>query len=123
MLTSQKYGLKTINGYTATCPGDYGMYWNEPNEKSRNYWLLNKKIDLDTLYVVKASDIIEKVPAKEIQNFNLGTVKETRLENLINYIRTDKKWMKQIEKKAINNNISIDSMIILDAKWSIEHEK
>ena len=63
MLTAQKYGLKTLNGYTATCPGDYGMYWEEPNEKSRNYWLGNKEICWDTLYVVKSSDIIEKVPS------------------------------------------------------------
>ncbi|MDA3906966.1 MAG: hypothetical protein PF484_12920 [Bacteroidales bacterium] len=123
MLTSQKFGLKTLNGYTATCPGDYGMYWNEPNEKSRNYWLNNKTIDFDTLYVVKACDVLEIVPAKEIQDFDLGAVKETRLENLINYIRTDKKWMKQIEKKAIKNNISIDSMIVLDAKWVISNKK
>ncbi len=122
MLASQKYNLKTINGYTATCPGDYGMYWNEPNEKSRNYWLSNKKLDVDKIYIVKSSDIIDTIPTKEIQNFDLGVVKNTRLENLVNYIRTDKKWMKQIEKKAIKNNIPVDSMIVLDAKWVIENE-
>ena len=31
--------------------------------------------------------------------------------------------MELIEKKAIENNISVDSMIILDAKWIIENEK
>ncbi len=123
MLISQKYNLKTINGYTATCPGDYGMFWNTPNENSRNYWLRNKKLDVDSVYIVKSPDIIETVLSKEIQDFDLGVVKKTRLDNLINYIRTDKKWMKQIEKKAIKNNISVDSMIVLDAKWVIEQEK
>lgn len=74
-------------------------------------------------YVVKASNIIEKVSVKDIQDFDLGVVKETRLENLINYIRTDKKWIQEIEKKAIKNNISVDSMIVLDAKWVIDNEK
>lgn len=123
MLSSQKYGLKTINAYTATCPGDYGMYWNEPNEKSRNYWLQDKKVDFDTLYVVKASNIIEKVSLQEIQNFDLGIVKNTRLENLINHIRSDNKWMKEIKKKALQKNISVDSIIIMDANWVIDHEK
>ena len=31
--------------------------------------------------------------------------------------------MKQIEKKAQKNNISIDSMIYLDAKWVIENDE
>lgn len=123
MLTSQKFNLKAINGYTATCPGDYGMYWNEPNEKSRNYWLKNKNLDIDTIYVVKSSDIIDTVLTKEIQDFDLGVVKNTRLENLVNYIRTDRSWMEQIEKKANENHISVDSMIVLDAKWVIENEK
>ena len=81
MLTSQRYGLITVNGYTGTCPGDYGMYWNEPNEKTRNYWLSTKKIDQDTIYIIKGPDIIEKVSVKDIQNPDLKTLPEELLEN------------------------------------------
>jgi hypothetical protein len=116
MLAAQKYNLKTINGYTARCPGEFSLYWNEPNENNRNYWLLSKKSDLDTLYVIMSLDSIEKINYK-------GILQKMRLENLINYIKTDNKWMQDIEQKAIKNNISLDSMVILDAIWIIENEK
>lgn len=119
MLTAQKYDLKTLNGYTATSPVGYDKYWVEPNTESRNFWLSHNKIAFDTLYVVKTSDMIEKVPADEIQNYNV----KDRLEDMINYIKTDKEWMKLIEQKAKENNVSIDSMIVLDAKWVLENEK
>ena len=47
---------------------------------------------------------------------------QTKITNTRNYIKTDKSWMEQIERKAILNNISIDSMITLDAIWQIEHQ-
>ena len=37
-------------------------------------------------------------------------------------MKTDKKWMEQIEKKAVLNKISVDSMIVLDAIWLIQNE-
>lgn len=123
MLISQQYNQISVNGYTGYCPGDYGMYWNDPNEKTRNYWLRDKKINNDILYVVKAPDIIEKVYIKDIQNTNWNNADKTRLEDVINYIKTDKKWMKVIEKKAKEKEISIDSMLMLDAKWVIENDK
>lgn len=48
---------------------------------------------------------------------------QTKILNLRNYIRTDKKWMEQIEKKAAINDVSVDSMITLDAIWQIQHAK
>ena len=47
----------------------------------------------------------------------------TKVTNLRNYIKTDKKWMEDIEKKAIENKVSVDSMVTLDAIWQIQHEK
>ncbi len=38
------------------------------------------------------------------------------------YIRSDKNWMAEIEKKARQNHISTDSMIILDAIWAKRNE-
>lgn len=48
---------------------------------------------------------------------------QTKIINLRNHIKTDKNWMKKIEKKAALNKVSVDSMITLDAIWLIQHEK
>ncbi|HKJ78660.1 MAG TPA: hypothetical protein VKA10_03950 [Prolixibacteraceae bacterium] len=46
---------------------------------------------------------------------------QQKVINLKNYIRTDKKWMEQIERKANEKNVSVDSMLTLDAIWQIEN--
>jgi hypothetical protein len=46
---------------------------------------------------------------------------QERVVNLINYIKTDEGWLEQIRKKAKINNVSVDSMITLDAIWQIQH--
>ncbi len=43
-----------------------------------------------------------------------------KVDELIAYIRTDKNWMRAIEKKARESNISIDSMLVIDAKWQVK---
>jgi len=120
MLAAQKHNLIAINGYTATCPGDYGMYWNHPNEESRNYWLSNKQIDHDTIYIVRASDIIEPIAVKDLQN-DFKAAQKKKLENTINSIRSHEGWMKGIEERALERNIPVDSMVIIEAKWLIRH--
>lgn len=47
---------------------------------------------------------------------------QTKIVNMRNYIKTDKKWMQDIEKKAVLNKVSVDSMVTLDAIWQIQHE-
>jgi hypothetical protein len=42
-----------------------------------------------------------------------------RIQNLMEYIRTDKNWMKHIEEKARQRGIPVDSMLYLDADWGI----
>jgi hypothetical protein len=56
-------------------------------------------------------------------NENSGRDKDfqKKVNELKKYIPNDKKWMEQIITKARLNNISIDSMITLDAIWIIEH--
>lgn len=46
---------------------------------------------------------------------------QRKVNDLRNYIKTDKNWMEQIEKKAVLNKISVDSMLTLDAIYQIEH--
>jgi len=123
MLTAQKYGLKIVNGYTATCPGRFSGYWVDPNETTRNYWLRDKIIPYDTLYVVKTRDVIQKVPVADIQNYCRIAALEDRIEEIVSHIKSDKKWMTEIEEKALQINISPDSMLRLDALWIIQHEE
>lgn len=122
MLLSQKFGLRTINAYTATSPGDFNIFWHTPNERSRNYWLNEKKLSVDSIYVVKGKNLTQKVSVDDIQRFSLEAVKEERLQNLIKTIRADENWMRIVEEKAREHNISVDSMLLLDAKWIIESE-
>ncbi|MBL4654811.1 MAG: hypothetical protein JKY33_03200 [Bacteroidia bacterium] len=124
MLAAQKFNLKTINGYTGRCPDDIRWYWDELNEASRNYWLKGKILNQDILYIIKGEDIVEKVSInKELQNFDLKSVLKERFQNIIEDIRNNKRWMKKIEKEALKRHISVDSMMILDAKWILKRDK
>lgn len=48
--------------------------------------------------------------------------KEKKIQTLINYIKTDKKWLPKIKEKAAQNGISVDSMLYIDAKYMIEKQ-
>lgn len=48
---------------------------------------------------------------------------QNKLNKLRDYIKQDKKWLSDIEKKAKLRNISVDSMITLDAIWQIQNPK
>jgi hypothetical protein len=43
-----------------------------------------------------------------------------KIEESMNYIQSDKNWMKEIVKKAKDRNISVDSMLYIDAKWTVD---
>lgn len=45
------------------------------------------------------------------------------LQTHITNIRANENWMKDIEQKALKMNISVDSMLILDARWMMEYKK
>ncbi len=47
----------------------------------------------------------------------------SKLINLRNYIKTDQRWMKKIEQKSKLRDISIDSMITIDAAWQLQQKK
>ncbi len=44
---------------------------------------------------------------------------QDRIQNLMDYIRTDRNWMRHIEEKARQRGIPVDSMLYLDAEWGI----
>jgi hypothetical protein len=47
---------------------------------------------------------------------------QKKVNDLRNYIKTDKEWMKHIEQKATENQVSVDSMITLDAIWQVRQQ-
>jgi alkyl hydroperoxide reductase subunit AhpC len=63
---------------------------------------------------------MEPISLKELQN-DFKAAQEKKLENSINYIKSHEKWMNDIEKKALEKNIPVDSMVIMEAKWLIRH--
>jgi hypothetical protein len=119
MLFSQKYNFRSINGYTGSCPGDYAEFWRNIDAQSRNNWLKNKDLQFDTLYVITSKDNYTKIPVSEIRNNN----PTNKLQNMIEFIKTDDKWMQLIRKKAQKKGISVDSMLILDATWCLKNKK
>jgi hypothetical protein len=116
MLTAQKNNLIILNAYTATSPVDFDAYWHLPNEFNRNYWLGEKALEFDTLYVVSDKNSIEKIPLETLLKA-LPNAEEKALIKDMNYMRTDENWMKSIREKAEKKNISVDSMLYLDAVW------
>lgn len=49
-------------------------------------------------------------------------VYQQKIQEIINRIKSDEKWMENIAKKAKEQNTLIDSMLVLDARWIIENE-
>jgi hypothetical protein len=52
MLATQRLGLLSINGYSATCPGQFCPFWRIPNEKNRIHWLKSEAINPHIVIVV-----------------------------------------------------------------------
>lgn len=122
MLLSQRFDLFAINGYSGTSPKGYSPYWRKPCEETRNKYLKRNQIEQKELFVITASDkilTVNLVPFTKSQEAS----KTQRVEKLIKHIRSNPKWMKNIEQKAIKKNISVDSMLVLDAVWTIKNEK
>lgn len=47
---------------------------------------------------------------------------EERLKEIIASIKSNAEWMATITKKAKDQKISVDSMMVLDAKWMIDEQ-
>lgn len=43
MTATQELNLKCVNGYSATAPGYFGVYWSNPTSENRMIWLNYKK--------------------------------------------------------------------------------
>jgi hypothetical protein len=45
-----------------------------------------------------------------------------KVQDIIARIKSDENWLKNVKQKAEEQNIPLDSMLVLDAKWIIENE-
>ncbi len=77
--------------------------------------------------IVKGSFVIEGNPRDEEryygnQHTNYCGFNEKLVEKYIAIIKSDKKWYKDVKKKAKSNNIKVEAQIEKDAKWIIENE-
>lgn len=121
MLMAQKYNLTCMNAYSADSPVDFYEYWKNPTKKWRNYWLSGKSFKIDTLYVVNEEKLL-KINVEELHK-EILTKEEKKLETIITNIKNDPNWLNKIKEGALRDNISVDSMLILNAEWVIWHEK
>ncbi|MEO6883384.1 MAG: hypothetical protein ABI199_05080 [Bacteroidia bacterium] len=55
MMASQDLQIPTVNGYTATSPGEFTPFWNDHDSISLQYWLNLKKMDIikDKILLIK----------------------------------------------------------------------
>ncbi|MFW6326684.1 MAG: hypothetical protein ACOC2F_00070 [Bacteroidota bacterium] len=65
-----------------------------------------------TLYENPDADTTQQIVIKSVQEIKIEEAKQRILEN--------KKWMNQIKEKAAERQISVDSMLYLDAIWYVE---
>ena len=56
-------------------------------------------------------------------NTNHKSERQIKIENLISYIKNDKQWVKDTKSRASEKNITLDSALVLEAMWQIDHEK
>ena len=62
-----------------------------------------------------------KMDAEYVLSEELAEPKET-IEQIVERIKKDETWMKEIRKKANANNVAVEQQIIEDAKWSFEND-
>lgn len=113
---------------------DEGKFWYYYQQIYPDQFKKDTKVsDIDTrkelfeadLVVLMATDAnLYKFPygfTKALNNPKIGSVAfEAEIQNLINYIKTDKKWFENVQEKAKTKGIPVDSMLYLDAKFTIE---
>lgn len=68
--------------------------------------------------------LIEEIPIKgiHISHYRVPVNKDSVITTMKEYIKNDKEWHEQIKAKANERNISLDSMITLDAIWTYEQK-
>lgn len=55
-------------------------------------------------------------------DFENPAVYAQKIQEIINRIKSDENWLKSVVAKAKDQNIPVDSMLVLDAQWVVENE-
>lgn len=105
---STDIGLDTIdiitqpsNFFTFFSGKDFASMYNSYATKPA--WSLSNK-PIDTIFVCKVK-------------------KEIGVEEIVNRIKSDENRLKALQNKALDKDISLDSMIVLEAKWVINQKR
>ena len=127
---STKY-YKLKYGYDGILFHPINIPWineNERNsEKNKYYEALYMNSIPSDIRGVKNFKLIENFPCSELTLFENDSNKHVSYIEKIKYMRNNilnnPVWLEKVRKKATDRNISLDSMIYLDAKYMIESGK
>lgn len=133
------YGLGIANCFE----NDHFWYYNRqvyPESSTRE--LLVENVDLgealaqhDVFVIMATEATLRKISWGFIENVELyykglasqktnaeDIAYQNKVRDLINYIRHDEKWFGDTKKRARERGVSLDSMLILEARWNIDHQ-
>lgn len=122
MFLAQEFELYCINAYTGNSPNSYNQYLNKPSIAGRKKWINQKYINVDTLYVINSPYKTEKVNLKLYYKSNPILSKIQIIKLLIDELKSNPAAIKEIEIKANKKNISIETMLVMDALWIYNQE-
>lgn len=82
-------------------------------------------LSIDTVYSDEAQDKILKLkassPSGVMPVYNAGNARKLKIEGYIQAIKTTPEWLELVKKKALEKNIALDSMILLDAIYMVDN--
>lgn len=133
------YGLGIANCFQ----DDHFWYYNRqifPESSSKE--LLVENVDLgeelakhDVFVIMATEATLRKISWGFIENAELyykglasknnapvDAAYQKKVTDLVNYIRTDEKWFSDTKKRARERGVSLDSMLVLEARWNIDHQ-
>jgi sialic acid synthase SpsE len=94
----------------------------EKKAKERNI-PVDSMMKLDIIWAIDDQDGKHKPEVLPVATDSVATKSyEERVKEMIEKIRNNKEWMATIKKKAEERKISLDSMLVLDARWSVDDQ-
>jgi hypothetical protein len=56
----------------------------------------------------------------QLSNHSTNNKLDKKVIEFINYIKADKNWMKDIRKRSKTSGVSVDTLILQDARWQVK---
>jgi len=131
LVISDSFYWAMVNLTTNIFQNDHFWFFNRQvipgNQEVKNLDFGQELADHDVIMLMATEPNLKKFGWDFIEDAfnyysgNSNSAKEDKLRKTIKYIKSDKAWMEKIKEKAAKHNISVDSMVYLDAQWSITH--